>query len=63
MEAEALLQAVSTIGFPIAVCCYMLFANDRLRGVIEENTLAITELKMLVKELRNDMKGVDYGSK
>lgn len=40
------------MGFPIAVCCYLLFANDKLRGVIEQNTLAITELKLLVTNLK-----------
>ena len=56
MELEAVLTAISTVGFPIAVCCYMLYSNDKLRGVIEQNTLAITELKMLVRDLQNDLK-------
>lgn len=42
------MQAISTVGFPIAVCCYLLLSNDKLRGVIEKNTIAITELKMML---------------
>lgn len=47
-DINAIMQAVSTVGFPIAVCCYLLLSNDKLRNVIEKNTIAITELKMML---------------
>lgn len=52
---NALIQAVSTVGFPI-VCCLLMMKNnkemqdantkkeERLQGVIENNTLGITKL-------------------
>lgn len=47
-DVSAIMQAISTVGFPIAVCCYLLMSNDKLRGVIEKNTVALTELKMML---------------
>ena len=63
MEIDTILQAVSTVGFPIVVCWYMLLQNDKMRSVIESNTLVIAELKLLVKELKNDLEKGDktYG--
>jgi len=56
MEAyNAIIQAVSTVGFPI-VCCLLMMKNTRemqdantkkeesLQKVIEDNTLSITKL-------------------
>lgn len=52
---NALIQAVSTVGFPI-VCCLLMMKNnkemqdantkkeERLQSVIENNTLSITKL-------------------
>lgn len=52
---NALIQAVSTVGFPI-VCCLLMMKNtremqdantkkeDSLQKVIEDNTLSITKL-------------------
>ena len=55
MDVGAVTQIVSTVGFPIAVACYMMLQNDKLRGVINENTLAIVELKNVVAELKNEI--------
>ena len=52
---NAIIQAVSTVGFPI-VCCLLMMKNneemqdvdakkeERLQSVIENNTLSITKL-------------------
>lgn len=52
---NAMIQAVSTVGFPI-VCCLLMMKNTKemqeanakkeesLQGVIENNTLSITKL-------------------
>lgn len=62
---EEIITAVSTVGFPI-VCTlmigYLLLKEQsahkeemlQLRGSIENNTLVMTELKMLLMELRNE---------
>lgn len=55
MDYTDIVQAVSTVGFPI-VCCLLMMKNNRdmqtthkeeidnLRQVIENNTLSITKL-------------------
>lgn len=60
-----IVQAVSTVGFPIACCCFLLWQNskqdtyhreqmEKLRQTIEENTKMIEKLAELIKgELKN----------
>ena len=52
MEAAAfndILQAISTVGFPI-VCCIVLFMqNNNLRDTIGKNTEALIELTNYIK--------------
>ena len=53
---EVLIQLIGSLGFPIAMCVYMCYYNQKLndahkeevkalREAIENNTTAITELK------------------
>ena len=55
-----IVQAVSTVGFPIACCCFLLWQNskqdqyhreqmEKLRGTIEENTRMIEKLAEMIK--------------
>lgn len=57
-----LIQAVSTVGFPIACCCFLLWQNskqdaynreqqEKLRETINANTKSIEELAKLIKEV------------
>lgn len=49
MDINDIMQAVSTVGFPI-VCCGVLFVqNDKLRSTLEENTKAILSLTEYIK--------------
>lgn len=52
MEVTAfndILQAISTVGFPI-VCCIVLFMqNNNLRDTIAKNTEALIELTNYIK--------------
>ena len=62
MDYNTILQMVSTIGFPIAMCIYLLFyiksfdekyceqLNNMARA-IENNTLAITKLMGMLDSL------------
>lgn len=56
MDINAIIQAISTVGFPIAVAVYLLFANEKMRQTVEDNSKVIAELKTImtlyVKELR-----------
>lgn len=57
-----IIQAVSTVGFPIACCCFLLWQNskqdtynreqqDKLRATIDNNTKSIESLQGVVQEL------------
>ena len=57
-----LIQAVSTVGFPIACCCFLLWQNskqdnynreqqEKLRETIDGNTRSIEELGKIVQQL------------
>jgi hypothetical protein len=63
-----LIQAVSTVGFPIACCCFLLWQNskqdqynreqqEKLRATIDGNTKSIEELSKIVQKLAEMMKG------
>ena len=56
MDINAIIQVISTVGFPIAVAVYLLFANEKMRQTVEDNSKVIAELKTImtlyVKELR-----------
>lgn len=63
-----LIQAVSTVGFPIACCCFLLWQNskqdnynreqqEKLRETIAGNTRSIEELGKVVQQLAAMMKG------
>ncbi len=41
---QAVITAISTVGFPIVMCLLMFRQINELRGVIENNTLVLQEL-------------------
>ena len=54
MELQELLNAISTVGFPIAMCVYLIYSGKRrdehytkciedLRETVENNTIVITK--------------------
>lgn len=46
---EILRDLISTLGFPIACCCYLLWQNSKL-------TETLTELKDAIVDLRDRLK-------
>lgn len=67
MDINAILQAISTVGFPICACgalFWMVNKQDEshkeeinsLRAVLEANTQALTELKDMLKYMKGDNK-------
>ena len=49
MDFNAVIAAVSSVGFPI-VCCFVLFTqNNKLRDTVEENTKAVISLTDYIK--------------
>ena len=49
MDLNAIMQAVSTVGFPIVCCCVLFVQNDKLRSTIEDITKAVTSLTDYIK--------------
>lgn len=59
MDINAIVQAISTVGFPIAACCIMFWYLQKeqeahklemnaVTDALNKNTLALTELKDLI---------------
>lgn len=70
MNANDLITAISTVGFPIACCCFLLWQNskqdqynreqqEKLRATIDGNTKSIEELGKVVQRLAELMKGAN----
>lgn len=64
-EVNVILQAISTVGFPICACgalFWMVNKQDEshkqeinaLRSVLEANTQALTELRDMIKYMKGD---------
>lgn len=62
MDIQAIAQLISTIGFPIAMCIYLLIyiksfdekycqKLDAMAKAIENNTLVITKLMSMIDDL------------
>lgn len=65
MDVNMIMQAISTVGFPICACGALFWMVnkqdeqhkaeiDALRSVLEANTQALTELKDMIKYTRED---------
>lgn len=58
MDTTSLLQAVSTVGFPIVMCgCLMYYiytTQTKTQEIITELTKAITELKAVIENVKED---------
>jgi len=46
-EMESITMLISNVGFPIVIALYFILKTER---VIRNNTIAITEMKTLIKE-------------
>jgi hypothetical protein len=44
MDANTLITAISTVGFPIAACCVMFIQNNKLQDTLKD--ICVTMQKM-----------------
>ena len=51
MDYNAVMQAISTVGFPIACCGVLFYQNDKLRQTIDSLKDTINENTMYLKSL------------
>jgi hypothetical protein len=54
MELNEILQAISSVGFPIAACVYMMVVNNK---TIKENTAATNTMVELMKNVLAHLNG------
>ena len=54
MELNELLQAISSVGFPIAACIYMMVVNNK---TVKENTAATNTMVELMKNVLAHLNG------
>lgn len=51
MDYNALMQAISTVGFPIVCCGVLFYQNDKLRQTIDSLKDTISENTIYLKTL------------
>lgn len=70
MDVSAISQLIGSLGFPIAMCIYMIYVNDRnnkrnnettskLTDIINNNTIALTKLTEridILEEIKKESK-------
>lgn len=54
MDFNTIMQAVSSVGFPIVCCAVLFIQNDKLRSTIEDNTKAMISLTDYIKNKEED---------
>jgi hypothetical protein len=65
MDPNAIINVISTVGFPIACCIYLFYSNskqqekneeeiEKLRKTIENNTEVMIEIKTLIGVKKKD---------
>lgn len=68
MDANTIIQLVSSLGFPIVMCGALFWymvkqrqahqeETDHLKDMINDNTLVLTKLTTLIEILTNEKKG------
>ena len=57
MDVDTIIQAVSTVGFPIVCCGVLFYQNNKLTETIGELKDTLTENTIMLKILTSRMKG------
>ena len=55
MDYNAIMQAVSTVGFPIVACGVLFYQNNKMSSTIAELTKTLVENTTILKQLSNDL--------
>lgn len=55
---DTIMTAVSTVGFPIAISCYLLYTQTKymqtIKSALDNNTRAITDLAKKLERVDNE---------
>ena len=55
MDFATIMQAVSTVGFPIVACGVLFFQNNKLSETINQLNITLIENTTILKQLSNDI--------
>lgn len=62
MDINAITGIITSVGFPIAACCYLAWDRTHMmkefNEKLSENTRVIESLKQLISDLHREEKGV-----
>lgn len=59
MEMDAILTAITNVGFPITCCIVMFFQNDKFQKTLAEISTTLTLMNDRIKELEEEMQKGD----
>lgn len=56
MDVNVLIQAISTVGFPIAACCVMFMQNNKLQDTLKNISVTMQKMADAIDDLekKND---------
>ncbi len=59
MDVNVLIQAISTVGFPIAACCVMFMQNNKLQDTLKDISVTMQKMADAIDDMekKNDDKG------
>lgn len=57
METDVILQAISTVGFPIVCCGCLFWQNNKLSETIGKLQVTLAENTLILKQLSEKLKG------
>ena len=58
MDVNILIQAVSTVGFPIAACCVMFMQNNTLQDTLKDISVTMQKMADAIDDMeKNHDKG------
>ena len=62
MDVNILIQAISTVGFPIAACCVMFMQNNKLQDTLKDISVTMQKMADAIDDMETKGKENDKGN-
>lgn len=62
MDANILIQAISTVGFPIVACCVMFMQNNKLQDTLKDISVTMQKMADAIDDLEKKGHENDKGN-
>ena len=62
MDVNILIQAISTVGFPIAACCVMFMQNNKLQDTLKDISVTMQKMADAIDDIETKGKSDDKGN-